>query len=111
MLARLPWGGGEGAEWRDHSSTAQKIDFGGACFPLEKCFSIFTPRPLYLAHRQIMLEATSKTTTNNHITNPQQVTRTIFHAESNGAVGVPRSSAPTDVLTATAATAIFLQST
>eukprot|EP00985_Skeletonema_marinoi_P011304 scaffold5364_cov134-Skeletonema_marinoi.AAC.2 len=35
----------------------------------------------------------------------------IFHAGSNGAVGGPLSPTPTDVFTATAAAAIFPQST
>jgi hypothetical protein len=39
------------------------------------------------------------------------VTRPIFYAESNGAVGGPLSTAPTDVLAVIAAAAIFPQST
>jgi len=51
------------------------------------------------------------TAINNNITKPQHSHQTNFHAESNGAVGGPLSSEPTDVLTVTAAAAIFPQST
>ena len=39
------------------------------------------------------------------------VSRTVFHAESNGVTGGPRNSRPTDVFTATVAAAIFRQFT
>jgi hypothetical protein len=52
------------------------------------------------------------TAKNNHNTWQNMVSAPVFHAESNGVVGGPLSSMPTDVFTATtAAAAIFRQST